>query len=143
MLPERTPSAVQPERTRRARCAVAALVLALSPVLTTACADDTPRARPVLSRGDAAAVADHEYVIPMGTGDRVAAGEVVSVLPARIDAKVGQAIRLVNQDKWGFAAGPFYVGANETLTQTFVSEGEYEGACTLHPSGKLVVKVTD
>lgn len=37
--------------------------------------------------------------------------------------------------------GPWFVGANETLNQEFTSAGDFEGVCTVHPSGQLILVV--
>lgn len=88
-----------------------------------------------------AAQADWSYVIPAGTGDRLDRGDRIELLPARIDARVGETIRIRNRDERGYVLGPFYVGPRETLTQKFVSPGTFRGACAVHPSGEIVVDV--
>lgn len=92
---------------------------------------------------DAEAAADLSYVIPAGTGARLDDGEVVELLPARIEAEIGDVIRIENDDDRGHLLGPFYVGAHETMTQRFSSAGTFVGMCAVHPSGELVVEVTD
>ena len=87
------------------------------------------------------ASADWSYSIPSGTGARLDQGERVEILPARIDARVGQVIRIVNHDGRGYLLGPFYVGAHETLLQRFTAPGTFKGACAVHPSGKIVLDV--
>jgi hypothetical protein len=89
----------------------------------------------------ATARADLSFVIPTGTGARLDRGERISILPARIDARVGQIIRISNQDGEAYLLGPFYVGARETLTQRFTSPGRFEGTCVIHPSGQIVLEV--
>ncbi|CAN5814463.1 hypothetical protein BH24ACT5_BH24ACT5_28440 [soil metagenome] len=86
---------------------------------------------------------DFDYVIPAGTGDQIDAGDEVEILPAEIDATVGQVIRIVNDDERGFNVGPFFVGAGETITQRFSAAGEFTGKCAVHPSGQLVLRVRD
>jgi hypothetical protein len=85
--------------------------------------------------------ADWSYEIPAGTGARLDRGERLELLPPRIVARVGEAIRIVNRDDRGYLLGPFYVGPHETLTQRFTSPGSFEGACAVHPSGRLVLEV--
>lgn len=87
--------------------------------------------------------ADYEFVIPLGAGERIDAGEPLEILPARLDVRVGEVIRIVNNDDRGHLVGPFYVGANEELSQQFSSPGELIGECTVHPSGQLIVSVTE
>jgi hypothetical protein len=79
---------------------------------------------------------------PGGYEARLERGERVEILPGRIDARVGQTIRIENRDGRGYLLGPFYVGARETLVQRFVSPGTFRGECVVHPSGEIVVDVT-
>jgi plastocyanin len=85
--------------------------------------------------------ATFEYVIPVGAGDALDAGTPLEILPAELQVDVGDTIRIENQDDRGHTVGPFFVGANETLTQRFSTPGEFEGVCTVHPSGQLVLVV--
>ena len=39
--------------------------------------------------------------------------------------------------------GPFFVGAGETLVQRFSAAGEFEGLCTVHPSGEFILTVNE
>ncbi len=82
-----------------------------------------------------------EYVIPEGAGEALDAGTPLEILPAELQVNVGDTIRIENQDDRGHTVGPFFVGANETLTQRFATPGEFEGVCTVHPSGQLVLVV--
>jgi plastocyanin len=82
-----------------------------------------------------------EYVIPAGAGEALDAGTPLEILPAELQVDVGDTIRIENQDDRGHTVGPFFVGANETLTQRFSTPGEFEGVCTVHPSGQLVLIV--
>jgi hypothetical protein len=84
---------------------------------------------------------DLAYTVPAGTGKRLDRGEKVAILPARIEARVGQVIRIGNDDSRGYLLGPFYVGAHEVLTQRFTVPGRYEGTCAVHPSGRIVLEV--
>jgi plastocyanin len=85
--------------------------------------------------------ATFEYVIPIGAGEALDAGTPLEILPAELEVNVGDTIRIENQDDRGHTVGPFFVGANETLTQRFSTPGEFEGVCTVHPSGQLVLVV--
>jgi len=82
-----------------------------------------------------------EYVIPVGAGEALDAGTPLEILPGELEVNVGDTIRIENQDDRGHTVGPFFVGANETLTQRFSTPGEFEGVCTVHPSGQLVLVV--
>lgn len=87
-------------------------------------------------------IADYDYTIPTGAGLALDAGTPLEILPANFDARVGQTIQIVNEDDRGHLVGPWFVGAGETMRQTFKTEGEFIGECTVHPSGQIVVTVT-
>jgi plastocyanin len=87
--------------------------------------------------------ATYEFVIPVGAGEALDAGTPLEILPARLEVQVGETIRIVNEDDRGHSVGPFFVGAEETLTQRFSSPGEFVGVCTVHPSGQIVLVVQD
>lgn len=102
--------------------------------------DDDDAAAPSIETSETADP-EFDYVIPAGTADRLAAGETVEILPAEIEAQVGDSIRIDNQDREAHVLGPWYVGPGEVLTQRFASEGELVGECRVHPSGQLRVIV--
>ncbi|MDJ0961524.1 MAG: hypothetical protein QNJ88_12765 [Acidimicrobiia bacterium] len=106
-----------------------------------ACGAD--EAGPLIERGDEAAAADYLYLIPDGTAELMAEGEQVEIIPGNLDVRVGEVIRVVNEDDEGHFVGIFYVGPGETVTQRFASPGEFEGNCTIHPSGRLVLTVRE
>jgi len=120
------------------RTRIAVLVLAVG-MLAAACSSD-PSGALIEEAGDSSA-ADYSYLIPIGTAERIAAGEPVEILPAQLEVNVGEVIRIVNQDDEGHFVGIFYVGAGETVTQRFASPGEFVGNCTVHPSGQLTLTV--
>jgi hypothetical protein len=117
----------------RFRLALAAALVAT--LLLGACGSDD--SGPLIVADAGSVEADYEYLIPGGTWDRIYSGEEVEILPARLDVNVGEVIRIVNEDTEGHFVGIFYVGAGETVTQRFSSPGEFQGQCTVHPSGKI------
>jgi plastocyanin len=131
----------------RDRCRSAALtsvsVAALSGLAFTACGgSDAPASAPEVSTVTADIDATYSYTIPAGAGVALDAGEPLEILPAELDAKVGETIRIVNEDDRGHNVGPFFVGAGETVTQRFATAGEFVGVCTVHPSGQFVLVVS-
>jgi plastocyanin len=98
-------------------------------------------ASPQLVPAGSMATATYEYTIPAGAGVALDAGHPLDILPAELDARVGESIRIVNNDSRGHSIGPFFVGAGETMTQLFASPGEFRGVCTVHPSGQFVLVV--
>ncbi|MGA9278480.1 cupredoxin domain-containing protein, partial [Ilumatobacter sp.] len=89
-----------------------------------------------------AAAATYEFTIPAGAGEALDAGEPLEILPATLDVNVGETIEIVNLDDRGHNVGPWFVGADETIRQEFTSPGSFEGVCTVHPSGELVLNVS-
>ena len=131
-------------RRRAVRPAAGALLLAVVPVglvggVLAGCGNDGDQlATEVVSGAESATF---EYVIPVGAGEALDAGTPLEILPAELQVDVGDTIRIENQDDRGHTVGPFFVGAHETLTQRFSTPGEFEGVCTVHPSGQLVLVV--
>jgi len=87
-------------------------------------------------------IADFDFTIPPGAGLALDTGSPLEILPARLDAKVGETIQIVNEDDRGHLVGPWFVGAGQTLRQTFASPGEFIGECSVHPSGQIRVIIT-
>lgn len=84
-----------------------------------------------------------EYTVPEGTGARIAAGEKVYVFPARLDLHVGDTIVIHNDDTRPAVVGPYTVDRNSTLSQTFLRTGFVTGFCSIHPSGRVTIHITD
>jgi plastocyanin len=92
-----------------------------------------------------AAVSDaatYEFTIPAGTGAKIDAGEEVTVLPELLVVQTGDLILIHNQDQRNHVVGPFFVPADDTMEHTFVTTGEFAGACSAHTSGQITVVVT-
>ena len=121
------------------RTMVAVFLTGLLAVAAVGCGDDGAQPQTEAVTVDDAATL--EYVIPVGAGEALDAGTPLEILPAELEVNVGDTIRIENQDDRGHTVGPFFVGANETLTQRFSTPGEFEGVCTVHPSGQLVLVV--
>jgi len=80
--------------------------------------------------------------MPAGTGERINARKAIEILPAELDVRVGEVIRIINEDSESHVVGIFHVGANETMTQRFMSEGEFSGACSVHPSRQFTLRIS-
>ena len=76
-----------------------------------------------------------------GSGEAIDRGEVVEILPADLDLRVGDVLEIVNEDDRGHLVGPFFVGDGETFRQQFTSAGEFQGICTVHPSGAITITI--
>lgn len=118
------------------------LVVVAAVVGARAVGSDDPVA-PGLQLGNAedAQSFDWDYVIPPGTAARIDAGEKVEIVPAELIVRVGDTIRIVNNDTADHIVGVFFVGAGETLTQRFQSVGVLQGECSVHPSKSFTLRV--
>lgn len=118
------------------------LVVAFLALVATsaACGNGTA---PELEVGNPDAEADYEYVIPAGTSARIADGEVVDLMPQRLEVTVGESIRIRNEDVAGASVGIFYVGAGETVRMKFSTPGELTGECEVSASGEFTILVTE
>ncbi len=102
--------------------------------------DDSPASVEITGADDATEFA-HDFTIPPGTAGRIAAGEEIEIVPAELIVKVGEAIRITNNDSADHIVGVFFVASGETLTQRFNSEGVLSGECSVHPSGAFTLRV--
>jgi len=128
----------------RARVIIIAAAIALTAgVAIGATVLDSDPDRPGLIAGEDDIAADHDYLIPAGTAERIDAGERIDILPAELEVSVGETIRIVNDDNRGHVVGVFYVGAGEILTQTFTAPGQLTGECTVHSSGVFTLTVVE
>lgn len=90
-----------------------------------------------------AASYDHDYLIPSGTGRRLDAGEDVEIVPAELNVRVGERIRIVNEDVRGAKVGIFWVPAERTVAMQFTSPGTLSDECDVHPSGVFTINVSE
>lgn len=124
----------------RRRVAGLAMAMCLGVV---ACGSDETADGPGVQTVEETGSATYEYVIPAGAADALRAGTPLEVLPGELEVTVGETIRIVNEDDAGHNVGPWFVGANETVNQEFTSAGQFEGVCTVHPSGQLILVVNE
>jgi hypothetical protein len=82
-----------------------------------------------------------ELVIPVGTAERVAAGDPVPAIPEEMDFLLGDTLLVINQDLVDHQLGPIWVppGANAQLS---LDEPEkYSYSCSFQPSRFLGINV--
>lgn len=127
---------------RTIRRGLIALGLGVTVALGAACSDDAD-AEPGFGTEDGASTATYEFTIPEGAGEALDAGTPLEILPATLETSVGETIEIVNLDDRGHNVGPWFVGADETVRQEFTAPGRFEGVCTVHPSGELVLVVEE
>ncbi len=122
----------------------AGLAVAVLAVLGAAgCSGDGPATGPTVPVTTVPGPYDYEYVIPAGTGAMLDSGARPAVFPTSLDVKVGETIRLVNNDDRGHTMGTFYVLANSTLVYRFSTPGTFIGDCSLNPDEDFVLTVTE
>ena len=136
-------------RTRMSTVQVIALAILVPVVLAGAYVigtsfgeDDAPGGIDITSADDATEF-QHDFVIPLGTAERIEAGEPVEIVPAELVVEVGDALRIVNEDSADHIVGVFFVAAGETLTQRFNSEAVLEGECSVHSGGSFTLRVVE
>lgn len=79
--------------------------------------------------------------IPAGTGDRMAAGENVNLLPPDLNFKLRDHLIVVNNDDQVHQVGPFTVAPGDRLDKEFSEAATIEGFCSLHPSGRITINI--
>lgn len=110
-------------------------------LLAAACGSDEPG--PLFQEDGSAIDVDYAYLIPPGAGEAIDRGEPLEILPQELTVEVGEILELVNEDDRGHLVGPFFVGAGETVRQRFNTPGSFIGACSVHPSGELILTVVE
>ena len=85
-----------------------------------------------------------EFVVPLGTTDRIAAGKPVNVLPAKITLRIGHQDILVirNEDNKTVQIGPYKIEPGQQFRQQYVNVGIFDVMCSLHSEQRLRVVVT-
>lgn len=126
----------------RNRRTVRPLLLVAVLLLVAACGGDGNTAQPQWGALPEGEQATYEYVVPYGTSVRVDQGQKVDLMPSELEVKVGESLRITNQDGRDYMVGPFFVAAGRTLSMRFTYPGELSGICTLNADGKVVIRVT-
>ena len=119
--------------------ALIALAGAIIAVVAGVSGGDEPEFQAIANSDDA----DYEYIIPLGAGAKIEAGESINIIPAELMVRVGESLRIINDDDRGHVVGVFFVGAGETLSQEFTSTGTLSGGCSVHPSGEFTIQVLE
>jgi plastocyanin len=86
--------------------------------------------------------ATYEFVVPYGTSVKIDQGQQVDLMPQHLDVKVGDSIRIKNQDGRDYMIGPFFVTAGQELAMRFTQPGELSGVCQMNPEGEFLINVT-
>lgn len=80
--------------------------------------------------------------VPLGTAERQEAGEEIELMPSNLEMKVGDTLRVVNNDEAIQTVGPYTVAPGQTLRQTFTEPGEIVGLCSLSATGEVTITIT-
>ena len=70
-------------------------------------------------------------------------GEVIEIMPSILQVKVGESIRIINEDIRAYDIGPFFVSPLQTLAMRFTHAGRISGVCSVNPEGEFVIEVTE
>ncbi|MEY4231789.1 MAG: hypothetical protein RLZZ362_2638 [Actinomycetota bacterium] len=124
---------------RRSLVLAAGLALSLTTTVA-ACSEDSSRltATPVTT---VPGPYDYDYLIPEGTAALIARGKDPGIMPTSLDVRVGETIRIVNDDTVGHTVGTFYVLAGTTLAHRFARAGVFEGECSTNPADTFILTV--
>jgi hypothetical protein len=96
----------------------------------------------LLLTGDDDAAETVTIVVPAGTAEQQAAGETIELMPSNLDLRVGDTLRITNDDTVVQTVGPYTVAPGQTLRQTFTEPGEITGICSLSESGEVTITIT-
>jgi hypothetical protein len=83
-----------------------------------------------------------ELVVPAGTNDRLQAGEEVTIMPSRLELRVGDTLLIRNEDTTDQTVGPYFVKAGGEIRLTYGKAGAYEGYCPLSQGHRYEIVVT-
>lgn len=82
-----------------------------------------------------------EYVVPKGAAVRIARGEKVEVMPARVWLRLGDTLRIRNDDVIDQAVGGYLVKAGRSLDLKYGAPGSYELECAVSEGGSFTIVV--
>lgn len=84
-----------------------------------------------------------EIVVPAGTAERLARGEEVRVMPSVLRFRVGDTLRIRNEDSVPQSVGPYQVMAGGEFSLTYGAPGRFEGICPLSEGDTYEIIVTE
>lgn len=96
----------------------------------------------VTACGDGRKVQTIELVVPAGTSQRLVEGQVVTVMPARLELRVGDTLLIRNEDSSDQSVGPYFVKAGGEIRLTYGKAGQFEGYCPLTEGKRYAIVVT-
>ena len=96
-------------------------------------------ALPACGSDDAAVI---RLEIPAGAAELVDAGEDVPGVPQKIEGKLGDTLKIINNDSEVQVVSGFPVGPGQTMTIPLNRTGTYEVECSAHEDRSLTMTVT-
>jgi hypothetical protein len=81
------------------------------------------------------------FVIPLGTAERLAAGEAVVVLPAELALRFDDTLILVNDDRVAHTVGPITIRPGQEVRRRVSRLQSLSGFCSLHPATGIEITV--
>lgn len=139
-LPEALPETSSETSSERRRWSGLAIFLAILAPLVIATAIGVFAA----TSGDEPRRAEQiDLVVEKGTQDRVNAGETVVMMPSRIELKVGDTIRIRNDDTVDQWVGPYLVRAGQEFSFTYGAPGRFAGYCPLADGKRYEILVSE
>lgn len=130
----------RPGRLRRLGAVAVLAAFAWAPAACSSGGGDDLTASPVTTIGGPYTF---DYLIPEGTASKIAIGQDPKIMPTEITARVGDTIRIVNEDRKSHTIGTFYVLAGTTLTYRFTTVGVFEGVCSTTPTDTFILTVLE
>jgi hypothetical protein len=124
------------------RTALLATLLPIALIGFSACSNDSKSQQAQWGAIAADEKATFEYVVPYGTSVKIDQGQKVDLMPQHLDVKVGDSIRIKNQDGRDYMIGPFFVTAGQELGMRFSQPGQLSGICQMNPEGEFLINVT-
>lgn len=125
----------RPETGRRAgRALTAAVVILASGLAAVSCGGD--RARNTTPQVV-------EIVVPAGTQDKLDRGEIVDVMPAELHFRIGDILRIRNNDRAEQFVGPYLVQPGQQFELEFGATGRYGGLCNLSGGQTYLIVITE
>jgi hypothetical protein len=83
-----------------------------------------------------------EITVPAGTQAQLDRGDTVAVMPARLELRVGDRLRITNNDVTAQWIGPYLVSAGQVMEISYGAPGTYEGICGLTAGYRFELVIT-
>lgn len=84
-----------------------------------------------------------ELVIPVGTGERIAAGEDAPGIPDTMIFVVGDVLMVRNEDSMDHELGPLWIPAGKSASMSLDEKNDFAYSCSFKPTKYLGLTVKD